>query len=50
MTIDMLLSPIILTISNKDYNLLMKCINHNVSYDDGYDQIVVHDFWKNMKN
>jgi len=31
------ISPIILRMSHVDYNLIMKCLFHNISYDDGCD-------------
>lgn len=37
-------SPIIITMSNSDYNKIMKCLFHNISYNDGCDKYMVHDF------
>lgn len=38
------LSPIIISLTNKDYCLLMRCLFHNVTYDDGCDYFMIHDF------
>lgn len=41
------ISPIIFRMSNWDYNLVMKCIFHNVTYDDGCDRFLVHNWAQN---
>jgi vacuolar protein sorting-associated protein 13A/C len=40
-------SPIIFRMSNSDYNLVMKCLFHNITYDDGCDRFMIHDWERN---
>lgn len=42
------ISPIIVRMTNKDYNLVMKCLFHNITYDDGCDRFQIHDFQQNL--
>lgn len=44
MHINLYLSPLIIMMSNADYNLVMRSLFHNISYDDGCDQFLVHEF------
>ena len=44
MNIKCYMSPIIILMTNSDYNLVMKCLFHNISYDDGCDQFMIHTF------
>ncbi|KAL4505260.1 hypothetical protein ABPG72_016327 [Tetrahymena utriculariae] len=43
------ISPIIFVISNENYNLIMKCVMHNIAYDDGCDRFLVNDWERNQK-
>lgn len=43
------ISPIIFRMSNADYNLVMKCLFHNISYDDGCDKFLIHDWARNQE-
>ncbi|EAR98864.2 PH domain protein (macronuclear) [Tetrahymena thermophila SB210] len=43
------ISPIIFRISNENYNLIMKCVMHNIAYDDGCDRFLVNDWERNQK-
>ena len=36
------MSPIILLMTNNDYNLIMKILNFNITYDDGCDVFLIH--------
>ena len=38
------MSPMILSLKSKDYRLIMKCLNFNISYDDLNDQMFVSDY------
>ena len=40
------ISPIIFRMSNADYNLCMSCLFKNITYDDGCDRFLIHD-WAN---
>lgn len=42
------ISPIIFRMSNTDYNLIMRCLSHNISYDDGCDRFLIHDWERNQ--
>lgn len=44
MKIHCYMSPIIMTLNNTNYNLLMKCLFHNIAYDDGCDCFMIYDF------
>lgn len=41
------ISPIIFRMSNSDYNLIMKCLFHNITFDDGCDRFMIHDWARN---
>lgn len=41
------ISPIIFRMSNTDFNLLMRCLFHNVTFDDGCDRFHVYDWERN---
>ncbi|KAL4498677.1 hypothetical protein ABPG73_003474, partial [Tetrahymena malaccensis] len=43
------ISPIIFRMSNADYNLVMMCLFHNISYDDGCDRFLIHDWARNQE-
>ncbi|EGR30928.1 PH domain protein [Ichthyophthirius multifiliis] len=42
-------SPIIFRMSNSDYNLVMKCLFHNITYDDNCDKFMIHDWERNQE-
>lgn len=44
MYMDNYISPIIFRMSNADYNLIMASLSKNISYDDGCDRFLVHDW------
>lgn len=43
------ISPIIIRLTSKDYGFIMKCLSHNISYDDGCDRHMIHDYWQNVE-
>ncbi len=50
MMLSCLMSPLVMRMANEDYCLIMRCLFHNVSFDDGCDQYLIHDFWINFLN
>ena len=44
MKINCYMSPIIMSLNNSNFNLLMKCLFHNITYDDGCDMFMIHDY------
>lgn len=41
------LSPIIIRMTNADYCLVMRCLFHNITYDDGCDRFMIHEYLRN---
>ena len=44
MKIKCYLSPIVIMLTNFDYNLIMKILFHNITFDDGCDRFYIHNF------
>lgn len=38
------MSPVIMQMDNNDYNLIMKCLFHNISFDDGCEPFHIFNY------
>ena len=39
-------SPLVILMTNEDYNLIMRALFHNINYDDGCDRFMIDEWEK----
>ena len=49
MKIKCYLTTLVILMTNEDYNLIMKILFHNITYDDCCDRFMIHDFGKKQE-